>query len=98
MQLFHPSLCQLYVIVFAFQDLYFNLGNGDDGLGGGGLLGLLGIGQLELSGDAVEVTTALACQSPATVGVLLCQLQILKCLELNIKVCLLLPHDLWSNT
>ena len=98
MQLFPPSLCQLYVIVFAFQDLYFNLGNGDDGLGGGGLLGLLGIGQLELSGDTVEVTTALACQSPATVGVLLCQLQTLKCLELNIKVYLLLPHDLWSNT
>ena len=78
--------------------MYFNLGNGDDGLGGGGLLGLLGIGQLELSGDAVEVTTALACQSPATVGVLLCQLQTLKCLELSIKVYLLLPHDLWSNT
>ena len=82
-------------MVFAFQDLYFNLGNGDDGLGGGGLLGIC---QLELSGDAVEVTTALACQSPATVGVLLCQLQTLKCLELNIKVYLLLPHDLWSNT
>ena len=63
--------------------MYFNLGNGDDGLGGGGLLGLLGIGQLELSGDAVEVTTALACQSPATVGVLLCQLQTLKCLKLK---------------
>ena len=78
--------------------MYFNLGNGDDGLGGGDLIGLLGIGQLELSGDAVEVTTALACQSPATVGVLLCQLQTLKCLELSIKVYLLLPHDLWSNT
>ena len=35
-------------------------------LGGGGLLGLLGIGQLDLSGDTIKVTTALACQSPAT--------------------------------
>ena len=30
--------------------------------------------------DAVKVTTDLASQSPATIGVLLCQLQTLKCL------------------
>ena len=39
-----------------FQDL----GNGDDSLGGGGLLCLLSGGQLDLGGDSVEVTTALA--------------------------------------
>ena len=54
------------------------LGNGDDAIGG--LLGLLSSGKLDLSGDAVEVMTDLARQSPATIGVLLCQLQTLKCL------------------
>ena len=78
--------------------MYFNLGNGDNSLGGSSLLGLLSSSKLDLSSDAVKVTTTLAGQSPSTVRVLLCQLQTLKCLELNIKVCLLLPHDLWSNT
>ena len=59
-----------------------NLGNGDDGIGGllAKNLGLLSSGKLDLSGDAVEVMTDLARQSPATIGVLLCQLQTLKCL------------------
>ena len=67
--------------------MYFNLGNGDDGLGGGSLLGLLSSSELDLSGDAVEVTATLARQSPATVGVLLCQLQTLKCLESKMLNC-----------
>ena len=65
--------------------LYFNLGNSDDGFGGGSLLGLLSSGKLDLSGNTVEITTALACQSPATVGVLLRQLQTLKRLELKVE-------------
>ena len=65
--------------------LYFNLGNSDDGFGGGSLLGLLGSSKLDLGGNAVEITTALACESPATVGVLLRQLQTLKRLELKVE-------------
>ena len=60
--------------------LYFSLGNSDDGFGGGSLLGLLGSSKLDLGGNAIEITTALACESPATVGVLLRQLQTLESL------------------
>ena len=63
--------------------MYFNLGNGDNSLGGSSLLGLLSSSKLDLSSDAVEVTTTLAGQSPSTVGILLCQLQTLKCLKLK---------------
>merc|ERR1719278_1793064 len=63
------------------QDCISISGNGDDSLGGGGLLGLLSSSKLDLGGDAIQVTTALACQPPATVGVLLCQLKALKSLE-----------------
>ena len=65
--------------------MYFSLGNGDNSLGGGSLLGLLGSGELDLSGDAIEVTSALAGQTSATVGVFLCQLQTLKCLQSKIE-------------
>ena len=56
------------------------IGYGDDNIGD--LLGLLSSGKLDLSGDAVEITTDLAPQSPATIGVL----QTLKCLKFNVKV------------
>ena len=64
----------------SLQDCISISGNGDDGLGGSSLLGLLSGSKLDLGGDAVQVTTALARQSPATVGVLLCQLKTLKSL------------------
>jgi hypothetical protein len=57
------------------------LGDGDDGIGGGGLLGALGGGQLDLGRDAVEVPPALAGQPAAAVRVLLCQLEALEGLE-----------------
>ena len=60
------------------------IGYGDDNIGD--LLGLLSSGKLDLSGDAVEITTDLAPQSPATIGVLLCKLQTLKCLKFNVNV------------
>ena len=47
------------------------IGYGDDGIGD--LLGLLSSGKLDLSGDAVEVTTDLTRQSSVTSGELLCQ-------------------------
>ena len=56
------------------------IGYGDDG--NSDLLGLLSSGKLDLSGDAVEITTDLAPQSPATIGVL----QTLKCLKFNVNV------------
>ena len=64
----------------AFSIFFEYIGSGDDGIGS--ILGLLGTGKLDLSGDAVEVTTDLAPQSPATIGVL----QTLKCLKFNVKV------------
>ena len=45
------------------------------------LLGLLSTSKLDLNGDAVDVKTDLAPQLPATIGILLCKLQTLKCLE-----------------
>ena len=54
------------------------LGDGDDSLGGGGLLGPLCSGELDLRGDPVEVTAALAGQAAPAVGVLLGQLQTLE--------------------
>ena len=66
------------------RHFFFNIWDGDDGIGD--LLGLLSSGKLDLSGDAVEITTDLAPQSPATIGVLLCKLQTLKCLKFNVNV------------
>ena len=71
------------------KHFYFNLGNGNDNICGL-LLGLLNSGKLDLSGDAVEVTTDLTRQSSATSGDLLCQRQTLQCLQLNVSV--------WSAT
>ena len=67
------------------KHFYFNLGSGNDNIGG-----LLNIGKLDLSGGAVEVTTDLTRQSSATSGELLCQRQTLQCLQLNVSV--------WSAT
>ena len=71
------------VVLLCLPRLYFNLGNGDDSLGGGGLFGLLGSSELDLGGDAVKVTATLAGQAPSTIGILLCQLQTLECLKLD---------------
>ena len=68
----------------AFSIFFEYIGSGDDGIGS--ILGLLSTGKLDLSGDAVEVTTDLAPQSPATIGIPLCKLQTLKCLKFNVKV------------
>ena len=68
----------------AFSIFFEYIGSGDDGIGS--ILGLLSTGELDLSGDAVEVTTDLAPQSPATIGIPLCKLQTLKCLKFNVKV------------
>ena len=67
------------------KHFYFNLGSGNDNIGG-----LLNIGKLDLTGEAVEVTTDLTRQSSATSGDLLCQRQTLQCLQLNVSV--------WSAT
>ena len=48
------------------MEILLFIGHGDDGIGN--LLGLLSSGKLDLSGDAVEITTDLAPQSHATIG------------------------------
>ena len=48
------------------KHFYFNLGSGNDNIGG-----LLNIGKLDLSSEAVEVTTDLTRQSSVTSGELL---------------------------